>query len=231
MVSELLNGLIRAIELILTFDPTVIDITTRSILISGTAMLLAASWGAPLGIFIGLKEFPGKLVIKGLINAMIGIPTVALGLILYLIFSRTGPLGAFRLLYTPYAIMIGQAILITPLMVSFITTAIEAVDPAIAELAKTLGASEIQASLAVLKEGLNGVFLALVASFNRAIAELGVALMLGGNIRGITRVLTTSIALQTTRGEIVLGVALTIILLFIVLVISVTTNLLQRRRL
>ncbi|MFQ6125175.1 MAG: ABC transporter permease [Candidatus Heimdallarchaeota archaeon] len=229
-MSELLEGLIRAVELIVTLDPTVMDITARSILVSGTAMLLAASWGLPLGIFIGLKDFPGKMLIKGLINAMIGIPTVALGLILYLIFSRKGPLGAFRLLYTPYAIMIGQAILITPLMVSFITTAIEAVDPAIIELAKTLGASEIQASLAVLREGLNGVFLALVASFNRAIAELGVALMLGGNIRGITRVLTTSIALQTTRGEIIFGVALAIILLFIVLVINITTNLLQRQR-
>lgn len=215
----------------MTFDPTVIEITFRSILVSGMAMVLAASWGAPLGIFIGLKEFRGKTLVKGFFNAMLGIPTVALGLILYLLFSRAGPFGAFHLLYTPYAITIGQAILITPLMVSFITTAVEAVDPAIADLAKTMGASETQASLAVLKEGISGVFLALVASFNRAIAELGVALMLGGNIRGITRVLTTSIALQTTRGEIVLGVALTIILLFIVLVISVTTNLLQRRRL
>ncbi|MFQ5818949.1 MAG: ABC transporter permease [Candidatus Heimdallarchaeota archaeon] len=230
MVSELLEGLIRAVELIVTFNPIIIEITVRSILVSGIAMLIAASWGAPLGLYIGIKEFPGKTLVKGFFNAMLGIPTVALGLILYLLFSRAGPLGAFHLLYTPYAIMIGQAILITPLMVSFITTAIEAVDPAIADLAKTLGASETQASLAVLKEGFSGVFLALVASFNRGIAELGVALMLGGNIRGVTRVLTTSIALQTTRGEIVLGVALAIILLFIVLVISITINILQRRR-
>ncbi len=231
MVSELLEGLIRAVELIVTFNPIVIEITVRSILVSGMAMLIAASWGVPLGLFIGIKEFPGKTLVKGFFNAMLGIPTVALGLILYLLFSRAGPLGAFHLLYTPYAIMIGQAILITPLMVSFITMAIEAVDPAIAELAKTLGASETQASLAVLKESLSGVFLALVASFNRGIAELGVALMLGGNIRGVTRVLTTSIALQTTSGEIVLGVALAIILLFIVSMISIITNLLQRRRL
>lgn len=215
----------------MTFDPTVIEITLRSILVSGMAMLLAASWGAPLGMFIGLKEFRGKTLVKGFFNAMLGIPTVALGLILYLLFSRAGPFGAFHLLFTPYAITIGQAILITPLMVSFITTAVEAVDPAITDLAKTMGASETQASLAVLKEGINGVFLALVASFNRAIAELGVALMLGGNIRGVTRVLTTSIALQTTRGEIALGVALAIILLVIVSVVSLTTNLLQRRRL
>ena len=230
MVSELLEGLVRAVELIVTGDPIIIDITIRSMIVSGMATLLAASWGAPLGIFIGFKEFPGKIFIKGLFNAMLGIPTVALGLVIYLVFSRTGPLGVFRLLYTPYAIMIGQAILITPLTVSFITTAIEAVDPAIEDLAKTLGASETQASLAVLREGLSGVVLALVASFNRAIAELGVALMLGGNIRGTTRVLTTSIALQTTRGEITLGVALTFILLFIVLVVSVGVNMLQRRR-
>ena len=184
MVSELLDGLVQAVKLIVTGDPTVLKITVRSIFVSGMATLLAASWGAPLGIFMGLKQFPGKAIVKGFFNALLGIPTVALGLILYLLFSRAGPLGIFHLLYTPYVIIIGQSILITPLIVSFITTAIEAVDPEIADLAKTLGASETQASVAVLKEGLNGVFLALVASFNRAIAELGVALMLGGNIRG-----------------------------------------------
>jgi len=230
MVSELLEGLIQAIKLILTGDSTVLKITARSIFVSGMATLLATSWGAPLGIFMGLKEFPGKTIIKGFFNALLGIPTVALGLVLYLLFSRAGPLGMFHLLYTPYAIIIGQSILITPLIVSFITTAIEAVDPEIADLAKTLGASETQASVAVLKEGFNGVFLALVASFNRAIAELGVALMLGGNIRGVTRVLTTSIALQTTRGEIALGVALAILLMLIVSAISISVNMFQRRK-
>ncbi len=230
MASELIEGIIQAIELIVTGNPTVLEIAARSIYVTGVATLLAAGWGIPLVLLIGVKEFTGKALIKGIFNALLGIPTVALGLVLYLLFSRSGPLGVFQLLYTPYAIMIGQAILITPLMISFVTNAIEAVDSEIANLAKTLGASETQASLAVLKESANGVLFALVASFNRAIAELGVALMLGRNIRGVTRVLTTTIALQTTRGEIALGVALAIILMLLVSVISIGANLIQRRQ-
>jgi tungstate transport system permease protein len=230
MVWEILEGLIKAIELIVSGDPTVIDITLRSVLISGMALLLSALWSIPLGLTIGFKEFPGRLFLKGIFNALLGIPTVALGLVLYLIFSKAGPLGFLHLLYTPLAIAIGQAILITPIMLSLTIRAVESVDPEIKDLAETLGASEIQAALAVLKESTEGVFLAFIASFNRAIAELGVALMLGGNIRRITRVLTTTIALETTRGEIVRGIAMTILLLLIVFAVSLTTNIIQRRR-
>ncbi|MCP8315599.1 MAG: ABC transporter permease, partial [archaeon] len=127
-------------------------------------------------------------------------------------------------------IVIGQAILITPITVSFVTSAIESVDPEIRDLARTLGASETQASVAVLGESSSGFLLAIIASFNRAIAELGIALMIGGNIRGITRVLTTTIALETTRGEVVLAIALAIILLVIVSVVSLSINLIQRRK-
>lgn len=230
MVWEILEGLIKAIELIVSGDPTVIDITVRSVLISGMALSLSALWSIPLGLTIGFKEFLGKRFLKGIFNALLGIPTVALGLVLYLIFSKAGPLGFLHLLYTPLAIAIGQAILITPIMLSLTIRAVESVDPEIKDLAETLGASEIQAALAVLKESTEGVFLAFIASFNRAIAELGVALMLGGNIRRITRVLTTTIALETTRGEIVLGIAMTILLLLIVFAVSLTTNIVQRRR-
>jgi tungstate transport system permease protein len=168
-------------------------------------------------------------VVKGFFNTMMGMPTVSLALILYLIFSKAGPLGFLHLLYTPLAIILGQAVLITPITVSFVTNTVESVDPEIRDLAKTLGASEAQASLAVLRESTRGVLLAIIASFNRAISELGVALMLGGNIRGVTRVLTTSIALETTRGELALGLALTIILLSIVFVSNTLVNLIQRR--
>jgi tungstate transport system permease protein len=160
---------------------------------------------------------------------MLGVPTVAFGLILFLLLSKSGPLGFLRILYTPTAIIFGQAILITPIAVSLITNAIEAIDPEIKNLAKTLGASELEASLAVLKESTSGVGLAIIASFNRAIAELGVALMVGGNISGLTSVLTTTIALETNKGEIVLSIALTIILLLIVTGLSFSINLIQGR--
>ena len=165
----------------------------------------------------------------GFFNALMGMPTVALGLILYLLFSKTGPLGPLHLLYNPLGIMVGQAILVTPIVVSFTVGAIEALDPEVRLLAKTLGASKIQESLTVIREAGRGVVLALAASFNRAVAELGVALMVGGNIRGITRVLTTAIALETVRGEIELGIALTIVLLLIVFTLNLALNILQRK--
>lgn len=230
MFEEILEGLRKAMELIISGDPTIIQITLRSIYISGTATLLSAIWSLPFGIAIGLKEFPGKGLVKSIFNALLGMPTVALGLILYLLLSKQGVLGFLHSLYSPLAVMLGQALLISPILVSFIASAVEAVDPQIIDLAKTLGASEAEASVAVLSESKEGVFLAVVAGFNRAIAELGIALMLGGNIVGWTRVLTTTIALETGRGNLAVAIALSIILLFIVSSVSVFMNLIQRRR-
>ncbi|MFQ6074910.1 MAG: ABC transporter permease [Candidatus Bathyarchaeia archaeon] len=229
MVMEVLEGLVKALELIVSGDPAVVEITLRSVAISGGATLLSALWSSPLGVLLGLKEFRGKFVIKGLFNAMIGVPTVTLGLVLYLLLKKDGPLGFLRLMYSPLAIIVGQAFLITPIAVSLITNAIESVDPEIKDLARTLGASETQASIAVLRESMSGVALAITASFNRAIAELGVALMLGANIKGVTRVLTTTISQETGRGEFALGIALAVILLMIVSLVSLSVNLIQRR--
>jgi len=151
---EILDGLVKAFQLIISGDPTLYEITLRSLFVSGTTTLISTLWGIPIAVFLGLRNFRGKFLVKGFFNALIGIPTVALGLILYLIFSRVGPLGFLHILYTPTAIIIGQAILVTPIIVSLATTAIEAIDPEIMNLAKTLGASETQAALAVLKEAL-----------------------------------------------------------------------------
>lgn len=227
-MNEIVEGLWKALELILTGNQEVMAITFRAILISGSATLISALWSIPIGVFLGLRRFRGRPLAKGFFNALLGVPTVTLGLIFYLIFSKSGPLGVFHILYTPTAIIFGQAILITPVIVSFTVSSIEMVNPEIRELARTLGASELQTSVTVLRESLSGTFLAITASFNRAIAELGVALMVGGNIRGVTRVLTTTIALEATRGEIALSIALAIILLLIVFGVSLTVNLLQR---
>lgn len=205
------------------------QITVRSLYISGTATLLSVLWSLPLGMLIGMKTFLGKQLIKGIFNALIGMPTVALGLILYLLFSRSGTLGFLHLFPTLQAIIIGQAILITPIIVSLTVSAVESVDPEIKDLAKTLGASEIEASLAVLRESRSGVILAVIASFNRALAELGIALAVGANIRGKTQVLTTVIAMEVNRGEITYSITLMVILLAIVFSVSTLTNLLQRR--
>ncbi len=156
-------------------------------------------------MLLSLKDFRGKSIVKGLFTTLIGLPTVALGLLLWLILSKAGPLGFLGLLYTPGAIILGEALLVTPLMVSIATNAIEAVDPEMMNLAKTLGASESQASIAVLKEAINGIIFSDVAGFNRAIAELGVALMVGGNLAGFTDVLTTATSSYTAQRRLLHG--------------------------
>ncbi len=227
-MNEILEGIIKAFQLIVSGDPTVYGIVYRSLLFSGVATILAVLWATPIVILLALKDFPGKSFVKGFFTAMIGMPTVALGLILFLLFTRAGPFGFLGLLFPPGAVIIGEAILITPLIVSIGTNAVEAVDPEMANLARTLGASESQASLVILKEAVNGIVFSNVAGFNRAIAELGVALMIGGNIAGLTDVLTTDISKFTSRGDFATAIALAVILLVIVfginLIIVVARN-------
>jgi tungstate transport system permease protein len=217
---DIIGGIAKALQLIATGDPTLYGIVYRSLFFSGIAIILATLWGTPIAMLLSLKNFRGKTFVKTLFNSLIGVPTVVLGLVLYLVFSKGGPLGPLGLLYTPGAIILGEAILVTPILVSITTSAIEAVDPEIMNLAKTLGATESQASVAVLKEAVNGVLLSNIASFNRAIAELGVALLVGGNIAGLTDVLTTAISRYTARGDLDLAIALGIVLMVIVFVIN-----------
>jgi tungstate transport system permease protein len=215
-LNPIIEGIIKAFELIFSGDPAFYGVVYRSLLFSGVATILAALWGTPIAMLIGLREFHGKAIVRTIFNTLIGIPTVALGLILYLIFSKAGPLGPLGLLYTPGAVMLGEAVLVTPLIVSIMTNAIEAVDPEIMNLARTLGASESQTSIAILKEAMNGVILGNIAGFNRAVAELGVALLVGGGILGTTDVLTTDISLYTQRGDLGFAIAFSIVLLLIV---------------
>ncbi|MGQ9788773.1 MAG: ABC transporter permease [Candidatus Hadarchaeaceae archaeon] len=205
-----------------------LSIVLRSLGISGMALLLSALWSLPISFILGLHKFRGRETIISIFNSFLGIPTVALGLILYLTFSNRGPLGFANLLYTPTAIMIGQAILITPIFISVLINAIESVDPLIRDLAKTLGASERQTSLTILKEAKKGTILAMVSSFNRAISELGIAMMLGGNLLGITRTMTTQIALGISRGELMLSLETTVVLLAIAFSLTLIANRLRR---
>ena len=216
LIETLTDALIQALNLILNGDPEIFSIALRSILISAFATLLSCIWGFPIALVIGLSSFPGRRFVRGFFNAMIGVPTVALGLLLYLMLSKSGPLGIFGLLYSPLAISIGQAFLITPILISFTSSALEATDIELRDLARTLGASKLQTYFAIVKEASWGVNLAIIASFNRAFAELGIAMMLGGNIRYVTRVLTTSIALETARVDISFIIAIGIIVMVIV---------------
>jgi tungstate transport system permease protein len=222
-LADILGDIIEGFRLIVTGNPDLYGIVYRSLFFSGTAVILAILWGTPIAMVLALKNFRGKTIVKTLINALIGLPTVVLGLLLFLLFSRGGPLGFLGLLYTPGAIIIGQAILVTPILVSIGVSAIESVDPEIMSLAKTLGASESQSQIAVLKEAANGIILSDIASFNRAIGELGVVLMVGGNIAGgglRTDVLTTAISRDTQINELGLAVALGVLLMVIIFTVN-----------
>ncbi len=214
----------EAIRLIVTGDTELVEITVRTLQVSFFAILLASIIGVPIGILIGMNEFRGKKLIKVIFTTLIGVPTVSLGLLLFLLFVRNGPFGHLELLYTVQGISIGEALLVIPLVVSFTVSAIESTDVRLRDLARTLGASEMDTSVAVLHEALEPIVLAVVAAFNRAFAELGIAMMIGGNIQGYTRVLTTAISLQTAMGEIPLSIALSMILMMVVFLLTITTR-------
>jgi tungstate transport system permease protein len=224
----IIEGLREAVRLIASGNKEVVEITLRSIQTASFATLLATLIGLPLGVVIGMRDFRGKRFVKIFFNGMVGIPTVTLGLLLWTLFSRSGPLGFMGLLYTVPGIAIGEAVLIIPIIVSFVVSAIEAKDVQLRDLVRTLGASELETSLAILREAYNGVSLAIVSGFNRAFAELGIAMMLGANIKGLTRVLTTTIALQTGMGEIGLSFALSFILLLVIMFLNFVIGFLRR---
>jgi len=226
--QPLLDGLREAARLIETGDREVIEITIRSLQTASLGTLMAAIVGLPLGVLIGMRSFRGKRTVKIVFNSLVGIPTVSLGLLLYILLSHSGPLGFLDILYTVPGIAVGEAILVIPIIVSFVASAIESKDIQLRDLVRTLGASELETSIAILREAYSGVSLAVVSSFNRAFAELGIAMMIGANIRGVTRVLTTAISLQSAMGEIGLSLALSFILIAVVLTLNFLISFLQR---
>jgi len=228
-LTEIWDGLTKAIELLISLDTEVMEVVGRSLGISGTACLLASLICLPLGSLIHFHHFRGKRALINIIQTLFSVPTVLVGLLILVLFSRAGPLGEFGILFTPPAMVIGQMILIIPLLLGLTISALSGVSREIVDTATSLGASGFQAVLLVLKEARYAVLAAVIMGFGRAISEVGCALMVGGNIRGATRVITTSIALETSKGELALAIALGTILLFLALIINIVLNRLQQR--
>lgn len=197
----------------------VVEITLRTLLISSLATLMASSWSIPIAYLLS-KPSRASQTISSILEAIVGVPTVLVGLLLYMLFSSRGPLGFLELLYTPYAVSIGEAILITPLSISTSYRVLKASREKFGELAMALGASEVQAMVLIVEEAMPGILASIVMSFSRAVGELGVALMVGGNIKGYTRVITTAIALEVARGEYEVAIGLGSVLILIMLLVS-----------
>jgi tungstate transport system permease protein len=228
-LDEIWNGFLRAIELIVTFNPEVMEITARSISISLSSAFIAALICIPLGGLIEFRSFPGKRAAINLIQTLYSLPTVTVGLLVFLLISRSGPFGGLDLLFTPVGMVLGQAILVSPIMIGLTVSALSGVSPQIRDTAKSLGATELQIIVTIIKEARPAVMAAVLLGFGRALSEVGVAMMIGGNIRGYTRVLTTAIALETSMGNLELSMALGMILLSISLVINLLLSRVQGR--
>jgi len=224
-MDAIVTGITQAFNLIVTLNPEVLHIAALSVYISLTATLLAACISIPLGGIIHFREFRGKRTLKMIIQTLYSVPTVVVGLLLYLLLSRSGPLGFFSLLFTPEGMILGQMVLIIPITTGLVISALSGVDQNISDTLISLGATEFQSIIQIVKEARLAILSAVILAFGRAISEVGVAMMIGGNIAGQTRVLTTAIALQTGMGDFGFSIALGIILLIIALVIVVALNL------
>lgn len=228
-MEELWQALGKAVELLVTFDAEVMEVSGRSLAIAATSCSITALICLPLGSLIHFSRFRGKRLLVSIIQTLYSIPTVAVGLFVFVLFSSSGPLGGLDLMFTPAVMVIGQVFLVTPVMLGLIIAALNGVDKAISETAVSLGASKFQAAVITLKHARYAVLTAVIMGFGRAIAEVGLALMVGGNIKGFTRTLTTAISLETSKGDIELALALGMVLILVALVINLTLNRLQQR--
>ncbi len=227
IVNEILEGFIQAVDLIVSLDPEVIEITIRTLVISLSSTLLGTAIAVPVGGIISMNEFRGKRTLMYLVQTLYSVPTVIIGLLLFLLISSSGPFGSLKLLFTSTGMVIGQTLLILPILMGLTVAALDGLDRGLRDTLVSLGATWSQQLLALLREARFALLAAVALGFGRAISEVGVAIMIGGNIRGFTRVLTTAISLETSMGNISLSLALGIILLILALVVNFGVNLLQ----
>ena len=227
-MDYLLDALAAAFRLIVSLDGDVYFVVWTSLYISAAACLLAAVAGVPLGLAIALRRFRGRQAVLLVLNTLMALPTVVVGLFLYAFLSRRGPLGALGLLYTPGGIVLGEFLLALPIVANLTVSAVNGLDRRLVLTCRSLGASPGQQSWTILREGRFAVTAAVVAGFGRVIGEVGIAMMIGGNIAGFTRTMTTAIALETSKGEFELGLALGILLLLVALVVNAALQRLQR---
>jgi tungstate transport system permease protein len=228
-VGFLGESLGHAWGLLTGFDPEVAAIVATSLRISGAATVLAAALGVPLGLAVGMARFPGRGVVLLLLNTLMALPTVVVGLFVYGLISRQGPLGSWGLLFTPAGVVLGECILAVPIVANLTVSAVAGLDPRLSLTCRTLGMGRSRHALAVLAEARPGVAGAVIAAFGRVVAEVGIAMMLGGNIRWYTRTMTTAIALETSKGEFALGLALGLALLGVAFAVNAALFVVQRR--
>jgi tungstate transport system permease protein len=210
----------QAVGLVLDADGALWPIVSLSLQVSGLATLIAAAVALPLAAWLALTPFPGRGAVVAVLNALMGLPAVVVGLIVYLLLSRAGPLGPLGLLFTPAAMVVAQSILVLPLIAALARQTLEDTLAECGPYLRSLGASRLQTIATLLWEGRFSLFTAVLAGFGRAAAEVGAVMMVGGNIDGVTRVMTTAIALETSKGDLPLALGLGLVLLAVVVMVN-----------
>jgi tungstate transport system permease protein len=231
-VETLVEALIQALRLIAESDPELLKIVALSLRVSGIALLISTLLGIPIGALLGLTRFIGRQAILAFLYTGMGFPPVVVGLFVYLLLSRTGPLGSLNnplipALFTPAAMVVAQTIIALPLVAGFTMAAVMGVDPQVRLQVRALGATRSQSLIAIISEARIGVLVSIIAGFGSIISEVGAVMLVGGNIANRTRVLTTAIVLETGKGNFDLALALGVILLLISFVINVLMLYLQ----
>ncbi len=225
------EGIKQAIILLFTFDPEVMGITLLSLKVSGTATLISLFIGISTGTLVALTQFPGKKIVVSLINTGMGLPPVVVGLFVTIFLWRSGPLGFMGLLYTPAAIIIAQSVIATPIVMGITLASMQQLPKKLRLQILALGATPLQSVWMLIKEARLPLLAAVMAGFGGVISEIGASIMVGGNIKGYTRVLTTATVMETGKGNFEIAIALSIILLFLAYCINyILTHIQQRER-
>ncbi len=226
----IIQGIIKAFELIVTFDPEVLGITWLSLKISGTATFISLFIGVSIGTAVALNNFFGKRFVISLINTGMGLPPVVVGLFVTMMIWRSGPFGFLEILYTPYAMIIAQAIIATPIVMGISLASIQNLPPNLRLQILSLGASRLQMVWILIKEAKLPLLAAVMAGFGGVISEVGASIMVGGNIKGYSRVLTTATVMETGKGNFDIAIALGIILFILAFMINALLTQIQQRQ-
>lgn len=229
-MAELWDGFQEALRLILRGDANLRDIAIRTVLVSGTATLLAMLVGVPVGYGLARARFRGRTLVLGLVNTGMGMPPVVIGLIVWLMLVRSGPLGEMELIYTKRAMVIAQFIIAVPLVIGFTSAAVQALPPQLPDLLASLGAGRLRSLWLLGREARLGLLAAIMAGFGGVVSEVGASMTVGGNLQGNTRVLTTAIVTETSRGQNERAIALGIILFSMAFAVNLVLTVVQHRR-
>ncbi|HNV56660.1 MAG TPA: ABC transporter permease [Smithellaceae bacterium] len=226
----IVQGIVKAFQLLISLDPEVLGVTWLSLKISGTATFISLFFGVSVGTVVALNNFPGKRLVISIINTGMGLPPVVVGLFVTIMIWRSGPFGFLEILYTPYAMIIAQAIIATPIVMGISLASIQNLPPNLRLQILSLGASRMQMVWVLIKESRLPLLAAVMAGFGGVISEVGASIMVGGNIKGYSRVLTTATVMETGKGNFDIAIALGIILLLLAFLVNLLLTHVQQRQ-